>query len=88
MRLGSSPLLADPTLIPEEAATEFLCDDVADAPAALEGARHILAERAAEDAELVGAIREKFWKGGSLRTAAWSDDAAKSSAAQKFRDYF
>ena len=55
-------LLADPTLIPEEAATEFLCDDVADAPAALEGARHILAERAAEDAELVGAIREKFWK--------------------------
>ena len=81
-------LLADPTLIPEEAATEFLCDDVADAPAALEGARHILAERAAEDAELVGAIREKFWKGGSLRTAAWSDDAAKSSAAQKFRDYF
>ena len=81
-------LLADPTLIPEEAATEFLCDDVADAPAALEGARHILAERAAEDAELVGAIREKFWKGGSLRTAPWSDDAAKSSAAQKFRDYF
>ena len=81
-------LLADPTLIPEEAATEFLCDDVADAPAALEGARHILAERAAEDAELVGGLREKFWKGGSLRTAPWSDDAAKSSAAQKFRDYF
>ena len=25
---------------------------------------------------------------GSLRTAPWSDDAAKSSAAQKFRDYF
>jgi uncharacterized protein len=80
-------LLADPTLIPEEAATEFLCDDVADAPAALEGARHILAERAAEDAELVGAIREKFWKGGSLQTAAWSD-AAKGFAARKFRDYF
>ena len=28
-------LLAHPTLIPEEAATEFLCDVVADAPAAL-----------------------------------------------------
>jgi protein Tex len=81
-------LLADPALVPEEAAAEFLSDDVADAPAALEGARHILAERAAEDAELVGAIREKFWKGGSLRTAPWSDDAAKSAAAQKFRDYF
>jgi protein Tex len=81
-------LLADPTLVPEEAAADFLSDDVADAPAALDGARHILAERAAEDAELVGAIREKFWKGGSLRTAPWSDDVAKSAAAQKFRDYF
>ena len=81
-------LLADLTLVPEEAATEFLCDDVADAPAALDGARHIIAERAAEDAELVGAIREKFWKAGSLQTAPWSDAAAKSAAAQKFRDYF
>ncbi|HKP39854.1 Tex family protein [Mycobacterium sp.] len=81
-------LLADPALVPEQAAAEFLSDDVADAPAALDGARHILAERAAEDAGLVGAIREKFWKGGSLRTAPWSEDAAKSAAAQKFRDYF
>jgi protein Tex len=81
-------LLAYPALVPEAAAAEFLCNDVADASAALDGARHILAERAAEDAELVGAIREKFWKGGSLRTAPWSDDAAKSPAAQKFRDYF
>jgi protein Tex len=81
-------LLADPTLMPQEAAKEFLCKEVADAGAALEGARHILAERAGEDAELVGAIREKFWAGGSLRTAPWSQDAAKSDAAQKFRDYF
>jgi len=81
-------LLADPTLVPAEVAAEFLGDDVADAAAALDGARHILAERASEDAELVGAIREKFWAGGSLRTEPWSDDAAKSPAAQKFRDYF
>jgi protein Tex len=81
-------LLADPTLVPEEAAGEFLGDDVADAGAALEGARHIIAERAAEDAELVGAIREKFWAAGSLRTAPWSQDVAKSDSAQKFRDYF
>jgi protein Tex len=81
-------LLADPALVPEETAAEFLCDGVADAGAALEGARHILAERAAEDAELVGAIREKFWAAGSLHTAPWSQDAAKSDAAQKFRDYF
>ncbi|GFG49275.1 RNA-binding transcriptional accessory protein [Mycolicibacterium agri] len=81
-------LLADPTQVPEEAAGEFVGDGVADAAAALEGARHILAERAAEDAELVGAIREKFWKNGSLRTEPWSEEVAKSPAAQKFRDYF
>ena len=81
-------LLADPTLVPQHAAAEFLCAEVADAGAALEGAQHILTERAAEDAELVGAIRKKFWAAGSLRTAPSSEDVAKSDAAQKFRDYF
>ena len=81
-------LLADPALVPDDAAAEFVSDDVADATAALEGARHILIERAAEDAELVGAVREKFWADGALRTKPWSEDAAKSPAAQKFRDYF
>ncbi|HJT94838.1 MAG TPA: Tex-like N-terminal domain-containing protein, partial [Mycobacterium sp.] len=64
-------LLADPTLVPEEVAAEFLCDGVADPAAALDGARHILVERAAEDAELVGTVREKFWHDGSLQTAPW-----------------
>jgi uncharacterized protein len=81
-------LLADASLIPEEAAAEFIGEDVADPAAALEGARHILIERAAEDAELVGAVRAKFWADGSVRTVPWSDDVAKSQAAQKFRDYF
>jgi protein Tex len=81
-------LVSDPTLIPEGIAGEFLNAEVEDAAKALEGARAILVERAAEDAELVGAIREKFWSGGSLRTVPWSEDAAKSAAAQKFRDYF
>ena len=81
-------LLADPTINPDEAAAEFLGADVIDAAAALDGARHILVERAAEDAELVGAIRTKFWAEGALRTAPFSEEAAKSPAAQKFRDYF
>lgn len=81
-------LLADPTLVPQEAAAPFVGDDVADAAAALDGARHILTERAAEGAALVGAVREKFWKSGSLRTAPHSDAVSKSPAAQKFRDYF
>ncbi|MDT7758751.1 MAG: protein Tex, partial [Mycobacterium sp.] len=81
-------LLADPTLVPEDAAAGFLGEHVADAAAALNGARHIVIERAAEDAELVGAVREKFWAGGSMRTAASSEAVAKSPAGQKFRDYF
>ena len=81
-------LLADPTLVPEEAAAAFLGDDVSDEAAALDGARHILIERAAEDAELVGAVRGKFWTDGALRTKPWSEEVGKSAAAQKFRDYF
>ncbi|BBZ59887.1 Tex family protein [Mycolicibacterium monacense] len=81
-------LLADPTLVPEDAAARFLADGVPDAAAALDGARHILIERAAEDADLVGAVREKFWTDGALRTSPRSDEVAKTPAAQKFRDYF
>lgn len=81
-------LLSDPTIVPESAAATFIGDDVADTATALDGARHILVERVAEDAELVGAIREKFWLAASLRTAPWSEDATKSAEAQKFRDYF
>ncbi len=81
-------LLTDPTVVPDEVAAEFLGENVADVAAALDGARHILIERAAEDAELVGEVRAKFWADGTLRTRPWSDDAAKSAAAQKFRDYF
>ncbi|GAA2567016.1 Tex family protein [Mycolicibacterium diernhoferi] len=81
-------LLADPSLVPDEAAAEFLTEEVADAAAALDGARHILIERAAEDAELVGEVRTTFWNDGTLRTAPWSEEAAKSPAGQKFRDYF
>jgi len=81
-------LLTDPTVVPETAAGEFLTEEVADAAAALDGARHIIIERAAEDAELVGAVRAKFWADGALRTSLSSSDAAKTPAAQKFRDYF
>ncbi|KXP13849.1 Tex family protein [Tsukamurella pseudospumae] len=79
-------LLADPTLVPEELAGEFLGENVADAAAALEGARHILVERASEDAELVGTVREKFWGDSTLRTGV--REGADPQKAQKFRDYF
>src|SRR4051794_1774258 len=52
----AASLLADPTQIPERAATAYVDagKGVPDAAAALEGARWILVEQFAEDAELVG----------------------------------
>ncbi|RZT15632.1 uncharacterized protein EV589_3785 [Mycobacterium sp. BK558] len=81
-------LLTDPGVAPEQAAAAFVSDEVADVAAALDGARHILVERAAEEAELVGAVRERFWQNGSARTKPASDAVATSAAAQKYRDYF
>src|SRR5690606_36321860 len=51
-------LLEDPTRVPEEFAATFVDADkgVADAKAALEGARAILIERWGEDAALVGEL--------------------------------
>jgi uncharacterized protein len=81
-------LLADPTLVPEQTAAEFVGEEVADVTAALGGARHIIVERAAEDAELVGGLRERFWESGTLRTRPASEAAASAEKSQKFRDYF
>ncbi|WP_424295788.1 Tex family protein [Gordonia sp. (in: high G+C Gram-positive bacteria)] len=80
-------LLADPSLDPAVVAADYVGENVADAAAALDGARHILIEQASEDAELVGAIREKFWADGQLRTTVRAG-AETTPAAQKFRDYF
>ena len=59
---------------------------VADAAAALDGARAILVERFAEDADLIGALRERMWKhgAGSPRRSA----TGKEEAGAKFADYF
>ncbi|MCV7151970.1 Tex family protein [Mycolicibacterium pyrenivorans] len=84
-------LLADAGLDPVDAASGFVGEKVEDAAAALEGARHIVVERAAEDAELVGALRERFWQNGSLRSRLHPDlpDSGQAAQkAQKFRDYF
>lgn len=80
-------LLADPALVPEAAAEPYVDAEknVADAGAALEGARDILAERFAEDADLVGAIREYLWDNAHL-TARVIEGKEKDGA--KFSDYF
>jgi uncharacterized protein len=80
-------LLANPSLIPEQAATAYVSAEkgVADALAALEGARYIVIERFAEDAELVGRLREYLWENGYLVSKVVE---GKEEEGAKFADYF
>ncbi|TLQ42649.1 Tex family protein [Streptomyces marianii] len=80
-------LLGDPTVEPLAAAAAFVDagKGVADAAAALEGARAILAERFSEDADLIGELRERMWTRGRL--AARVRDGREEAGA-KFADYF
>jgi len=80
-------LLGDPTLGPAATAAAFVDPDrgVADADAALEGARAILTERFAEDADLIGGLRERLWRAGRLTSAV---RAGREEAGAKFADYF
>ncbi|HEX4246898.1 MAG TPA: Tex family protein [Pseudonocardia sp.] len=78
-------LLADPSQDPAELAATFVTEGVADAAAALEGARSILVERFAEDADLIGELRERMWTKG--RVAAKVREGKEESGA-KFADYF
>ncbi|MFT4120445.1 Tex family protein [Bradyrhizobium sp.] len=58
---------------------------VADAAAALDGARAILVERFDEDADLIGALREEMW--ANARMASKVRDGKKTEG-EKFADYF
>lgn len=83
-------LFADPTLDPLAEAAAFLNPEAGfgDAHAVLDGVRDLLAERWAEDAALVGSLREWLWAEGFLRsTLAAGKDEANPDVA-KFRDYF
>jgi len=80
-------LLADPTQVPEEAAAAYVDAEkgVADAKAALDGARAILMERWGEDAALVGELRNWLGEVGVIRSRVAE---GKETAGEKFRDYF
>jgi uncharacterized protein len=88
-------LLGDPGLSPEQEAVKFFKPaftteqgenpGVADVKAALDGARQILMEQFAEDAELVGTLREHVKEQGQLISKV---AAGKEDAGAKFRDYF
>jgi uncharacterized protein len=54
----------------------------------LDGVRDILAERWAEDATLVGALREWLWAEGLLRSKLVDGKDPNHADVSKFRDYF
>ena len=80
-------LLGDATLDPEIAAKDFLNTDagVEDNKAALDGARQILMERFAEDADLLARVRQFLQDNVQLASRLV---AGKEQEAAKFRDYF
>ncbi len=83
-------LFADPTLDPTAEAAAFINAEAgfADAHAVLDGVRDLLSERWAEDAVLVGALREWLWADGLLRSKLVEGKDGNHPDAAKFRDYF
>lgn len=81
----------DPSLDPETHAQQFINVEagIDDAKAALEGARQILMELFAEDAELITELREYLWQNIILKSIgkpAGKND--KKAVNNKFADYF
>jgi uncharacterized protein len=91
----ASALLADPGLDPDTEAAKYLKaafttengdnPGVPDAKAALDGARQILMEQFAEDATLLGELREHLREQGQVVAKVAE---GKEEAGAKFRDYF
>lgn len=80
-------LLNNPTLVPEDAATAYINaeKEIEDSKQALEGARHILMEKFAEEAELLEALREYLWTNAAFMSKAVEGMEEKGA---KFSDYF
>ena len=80
-------LLTNPNLVPEESAAAYINPDnkIDDAAAALDGARQILMEEFAEDAELIGRLRETLWLKGMFHSQVIEGNEKDGA---KFSDYF
>ncbi len=80
-------LLTDPMKDPEQAAARFLNAEqgISDSKAALDGARYILMERFAEQADLLEKLRDYLWQNATLRARVV---AGKEQEGAKFKDYF
>ncbi len=80
-------LLKRPELDPEREAGRYLNAEhsIGDAAAALAGARSILVERVAQDADLAATLRERLWTQGRMVSRV---KKGKDAEGQKFKDYF
>ena len=78
-------LIDAPTTNPETASEGFLCEGFPDAKSALDGARAILVDRFATDADLVGAVRDRVYAEGTMRATVVE---GKEQEGAKFADYF
>lgn len=80
-------LLENPMLVPEEEAAKYFNVEAgfADPKAVLDGARQILMEKFAEDAELLGQLREYLNEHGHVKSTVVE---GKENEGAKFRDWF
>ncbi|MEY3220763.1 MAG: hypothetical protein RIT27_2120 [Pseudomonadota bacterium] len=80
-------LLENPLLIPEETALQYINADkgINDIKSALEGAKQILMEKFAEDAALLGELRQYLWENGIVISKVADK---KEEEGAKFADYF
>ncbi|WP_026539655.1 Tex family protein [Arthrobacter sp. 9MFCol3.1] len=80
-------LLKRPELDPDREAAKYLNAEhsIGDAAAALAGARSILVERVAQDADLAATLRERLWTQGRMVSRV---KKGKEAEGQKFKDYF
>ena len=83
-------LFADPVRVPLTEAAGYINAEggFADAAAVLDGVRDLLSERWAEDAALVGPLREWLWATGLLQSRLVDGKDGSTPDAAKFRDYF
>jgi uncharacterized protein len=81
----AAAILADRSRTPADLAAAYVTDEVPDAKAALEGARDIISEGFAENAELVGRLRSYLKEKAFLRARVVE---GKQEAGAKFSDYF
>ncbi len=80
-------LFSHPEKTPEEEALKFVdaSKGVEDSKAALDGARQILMERFAEEANLLESLRRHLWDDGKIKSEVVK---GKENEGSKFSDYF